>query len=97
MTTTEDTWAGPAGALFRSLGHEYRWEIMEQLRTGPLSGDQLAARTGVPKPLLATHLARLQRDNLISSRRGGRMKIYTLADDRGLAIMDLLKQLYMQA
>ncbi len=52
MTTTEDTWAGPAGALFRSLGHEYRLEIMELLRTGPLSGDLLAARTGVPKPLL---------------------------------------------
>ena len=97
MTTTEDTWAGPAGALFRSLGHEYRLEIMELLRAGPLSGDQLAARMGTPKQLLVPHLTRLQRDNLISSRRGKRVLIYTLTGDRGLAIMDLLKRMYGQA
>ena len=97
MTNADTTWAEPASSLFRSLGHEYRLEIMELLRAGPLSGDQLAARMGTPKQLLVPHLTRLQRDNLISSRRGKRVLIYTLTGDRGLAIIDLLKQLYMQA
>ena len=97
MTTNEATWAKPAGALFRALGHEYRLEILEVLRTGPLSGDQLAARTGNTKALLTAHLNRLQRVDLISKQRAERGYIYSLTDDSGLAIMDLLKRMYGQA
>ncbi len=94
MTTTEATWAKPAGALFRALGHEHRLNVLEQLRSGPLSGDQLAARTGNTKALLTAHLTRLQRDDLISKQKAERGYIYSLTDDSGLAIMDALKQMF---
>ncbi len=97
MTTTEATWAKPAGALFRALGNEHRLKILEVLRTGPLSGDQLATRTGTTKPFLTAPLLRLQRDNLISRQKAERGYIYSLAGDGGLAIMDLLKRMYGQA
>ena len=87
-------WADNVGILFRSLGHEYRLKVLDQLRTGPLSADQLAARTGTSKPLLATHLVRLQRDNLISRQRAERGYIYSLSGDRALAIMDELRKLF---
>ncbi len=85
MTTNEAAWAEPAGALFASLGHEYRLKILESLRIGPLSGDQLAARTGNTKALLTAHLTRLQRDDLISKQKAERGYIYSLTDGSGLA------------
>ncbi len=82
MTNADTAWTGSAGTLFRSLGHEYRLEIMELMRTGPLSGDQLAARMKTTKPLLRPHLKRLERDNLIAKQEAERGHIYSLTERR---------------
>ncbi len=94
MTNTDTAWAEPAGVLFRSLSHEYRLMILSQLRSGPLSADQLAARTGISKPLLATHFTRLQRDNLISREGTGGKAVYALTGDPVLAILSEAERLF---
>ena len=94
MSNTESAWADFAGALFKSLGYEYRLKILHHLRAEPLTGDQLASRMGTTKGILTTHLIRLQRDNLIARQPAERGYIYSLSNDHALAIVDRLQELY---
>ncbi|MDP6705528.1 MAG: metalloregulator ArsR/SmtB family transcription factor [Alphaproteobacteria bacterium] len=76
--TTEAKWAGPASVLFRTLGNELRLRILHHLMEGEKSIDELTRLTGASRTIIPTQLARLQRDNLVSSRREERYLFYSL-------------------
>ncbi len=97
MTTNEAAWAGPAGALFATLGQEFRLKILHHLRNGALSGNQLVNRVGATKGLLQAHLVRLQQDNLISREGTGGKAVYALTSDPVLAILSEAERLFRKS
>lgn len=91
--TTETEWAGPASALFRTLGSDTRLLILQHLRDGAKSADELAGPVGVSKAGLATHLARLMRDHLITMGRG-KPASYPLARDDVFSVLDAAREMF---
>ena len=76
-----DDWAGPAAALFRSLGNDMRLRILILLKNGEMSGPQIQERLGVGL-VLQLQLARMVRDHLLTPRRVGKSIYYQLSDRR---------------
>ncbi len=91
---TDVTWAVPASVLLRSLGHETRLKILHQLRNGESSADQLALHLGTSRGLLASHIMRLVRDNLITTRRQERTLFYSLSSENALTMLDAARQVF---
>ena len=92
--TVETEWAGPAGSLFRSLSSEHRLRILHHLTAGEKSGAALAELVGIRPTHLAPHLARLQRDNLVSSRREERTLFYSLRSEDVPIILETVQKVF---
>ena len=92
--TTETEWAGPASALFRSLSNEQRLLILQHLRNGARTADELSGLIGVTKPNLTTHLQRLVRDHFVTTRREARIIIYSLARDDVFIVLDAAREMF---
>jgi ArsR family transcriptional regulator len=87
----------PKQALFvqfaivaKTLGHEHRLELLEQLAQGERSVEVLAQRTGLSVANASQHLQHLRRAGMVAPRRDGKFIYYRLADD---AVLDLLAAL----
>lgn len=73
------TEARAAAAVFRSLGHPIRLQILSLLaRCGTLTRSGLANLTGTTWSTLENHLTVLDRDGLITASGTGRATTYTL-------------------
>ncbi|MDP6707171.1 MAG: metalloregulator ArsR/SmtB family transcription factor [Alphaproteobacteria bacterium] len=92
--TTEIAWAGPASVLFRSLSNEYRLQILHYLMEGEKSIDQLAELIGVSRTQLPQHMVRLQRDNLITSRREERFLFYSLVSEEVPRMLEAARHIF---
>ena len=91
---TETNWAGPASALFRTLGSDTRLLILQQLRDGARTTAELAGPVGVTTVRLATHLQRLVRDHLVTTRRQERIIFYALARDDVFMVLDAAREMF---
>ena len=65
----------------KSLGHEHRIELIEQLAQGPRSVEALAARLSLSVANTSQHLQQLRRAGLANAQRDGKRVIYRLADE----------------
>lgn len=65
MTTTE--LAGPR--VFRLIGDDQRWRLLQELEKTDLRVGELVERLGSPQNLVSYHLAELRGAGLVSSRR----------------------------
>ncbi len=92
--TTETNWAGPASALFRTLGSDTRLLILLHLREGAKSADELAGPVGVTKARLTAHLQRLVRNHLITMHREGLIITYTLASEDVFVVLDAAREMF---
>ncbi len=90
--TTETSWAGPASAMFRSLSNEQRLLILQHLRDGTKTTDELASLIGVSKPRLAVQLQRLVRDHLVTMHREERIIQYALASEDVFIVLDAARE-----
>ncbi len=84
-------WAGSASALFRTLSSETRLLILHHLMDGEKSTSELARLIGTSKTLLPQQLARLQRDNLVTSRRRDMVPYYALTSQQVPAMLEAAK------
>ncbi len=91
---TETNWAGPASALFRTLGSDTRLLILQHLRDGAKSADELAGLVGATKARPTAHLQRLVRDNLVTTRREGLIIIYSLASEDVFIVLDAARGMF---
>ena len=66
-----------------ALGDQTRRQIVDQLRRGPSSVGELAARLPVSRPAVSQHLMVLRRSGLVSYSERGTRNIYRL-DQAGL-------------
>ena len=83
-----------ASDLLKALSHEARLVILCLLTEGEKSVSDLESLLAMPQAAVSQHLARLRYDNLVATRRDGRMIYYSIADGAATEIMQTLKALF---
>lgn len=68
--------------LFRALADPTRRDVLERLSERPTSVSELAAKHAMALPSFVEHLKILESCGLVSSRKMGRVRTYSLAPDR---------------
>lgn len=86
--------AAGATALLRSLAHEDRLLLLCQLSQGERCVGDLEAGLDLPQPGLSQHLGVLRRERLVTTRREGRRIYYRVTDERSLAVLRTLYDLF---
>lgn len=77
----------------RAVSAPARLLLLEQLAQGPRGVEGLADKTGLTIANTSQHLQILRRAGLVTNNRDGKAVIYSLNDERTLALMDLLRLL----
>lgn len=86
--------AGNATELLRSLAHEDRLLLLCQLSQGEMCVSDLETTLGIYQPTLSQQLGVLRRQGLVATRREGKNIYYRVADDRALAVLETLYQIF---
>jgi len=64
--------------VFAALANPARREVLRLLLEGPMAAGDLAERFTMARPSLSEHLRVLREAGLVSERRQGRNRVYTL-------------------
>lgn len=64
--------------VFKALSDPTRRQVLQLLRTGPMSAGELADHFDVSKPTMSAHFAVLREANLIAAEKDGKSVIYHL-------------------
>jgi len=86
--------ARKASQLLRSLSHETRLLILCLLTEREMSVSEIEETVKLPQATVSQQLARLRQDNLVVSRREGRMIYYKIADKDVSTIIESLYDLF---
>lgn len=76
---------------FRGLDDPVRLGILEALRAGEKSVEELCATLGMKQPRISNHLACLRWCQFVATRRAGQRIYYRLADPNVPKILDLAR------
>lgn len=81
--------------LLRVLANEHRLMILCVLLEAPETVGGIAGRIGsISQPALSQHLALLKANGILASKKSGQNVIYSIADDRVKAVIDVLRVHY---
>ncbi|WP_162928753.1 MULTISPECIES: ArsR/SmtB family transcription factor [Yersinia] len=86
--------AGQACDVLRILANEDRLLLLCQLSQGEKAVGELEQALGIHQPTLSQQLGVLRSDGLVNTRREGKRIFYSIADNKILALLELLYQLY---
>lgn len=87
--------ADEAADLLRLLANENRLRILCHLiERDEESVNELATAVGLSQSALSQHLARLRRDNLVSTRRAGQTIYYSVPPSNALPLLKALKEIF---
>ncbi|KUJ80289.1 transcriptional regulator [Microbulbifer flavimaris] len=86
--------ADTASAMLRSLGNQDRLLLLCQLSQEELCVGDLEERLDIRQPSLSQQLGVLRREGLVATRREGKHVYYRVADQRVLALLQTLYELY---
>jgi len=86
--------ARKASELLKALSHETRLLILCLLTEGEKSVSELEEIINIPQANVSQQLARLRLDELVTTRRDGRMIYYRIANDETREIITSLHQLF---
>jgi len=86
-----------SGDPFDALGDEHRRAIVELLRAGDRSVQQLADDLPISRPAVSRHLRLLKRAGLVADRREGTRRLYRLHDEGIAAVHAYLQQVWGDA
>src|SRR3989442_7036362 len=70
--------------IFEAIAQPKRREILQLLAAGELSAGEVASRFAVTQPAISQHLKVLKQTGLVSERRDGTRRLYSVRPD-GLA------------
>ena len=82
------------GDPFDALGDPNRRAIVEQLRAGDRSVQQLADALPISRPAVSRHLRLLKQAGLVTDRAEGTRRLYRLHDDGIAAVRDYLEAVW---
>ena len=74
-----------------ALSEPKRLMIIYELADGPRHVTELAAALHTPQPVISRHLKVLRERGVVAAERQGSMVVYSLADDRVVQALDLLR------
>jgi DNA-binding transcriptional ArsR family regulator len=80
--------------FFKALAHPLRIRILELLRSGPLSVNQIQASTGAPGSSVSQQLAVLRSRNVVATERHGTTIIYRVADPELFDLLDAARRIF---
>jgi len=86
--------ARKATDLLKALSHETRLVILCLLCEGEKSVSEIEAILKLPQASISQQLARLRADNLVSTRREGRLVHYRIANSEVAPIVETLYELF---
>jgi DNA-binding transcriptional ArsR family regulator len=89
--------AGLSGDPFDALGDPNRRAIVEQLRAGDRSVQQLADALPISRPAVSRHLRLLKQAGLVTDRAEGTRRLYRLHDDGIEAVRAYLETVWGDA
>jgi DNA-binding transcriptional ArsR family regulator len=89
--------ASLSGDPFDALGDPNRRAIVEQLRTGDRSVQQLADALPISRPAVSRHLRLLKDAGLVTDRAEGTRRLYRLHDDGIEAVREYLETVWGEA
>lgn len=88
--------AGEAAGLLKSLANEDRLLILCQLSLGECCVSELETLVDIRQPTLSQQLAVLRSESLVATRREGRHIYYSIEDQRAMAVMKVLHQVFCE-
>jgi DNA-binding transcriptional ArsR family regulator len=86
-----------SGDPFDALGDPNRRAIVEQLRAGDRSVQELADALPISRPAVSRHLRLLKDAGLVTDRAEGTRRLYRLHDDGIAAVRDYLEAVWGDA
>lgn len=86
--------AQKASELMKTLGHKDRLMVLCHLSLGEKSVGELARLLEIPQSPLSQHLARMRKENLVSTRRDAQTIYYSIASREAAAFVDTMHSLY---
>ena len=85
-----------ASTLLKAMSNQHRLMVLCQLVPGEKCVSDLEEIVGLSQSALSQHLARLRRDNLVSTRREAQTIFYSLSGDEASAVIETLYSLYCE-
>ncbi len=85
------------GDPFDALGDPNRRAIVEQLRSGDRSVQELADALPISRPAVSRHLRLLKQAGLVTDRAEGTRRLYRLQDDGIAAVREYLEAVWGEA
>ena len=83
-----------ATTLLKAMSNKHRLMVLCELLGGEKRVGQLEEIIGLSQSALSQHLARLRRDDLVTTRRAAQTIFYSLAGDEAGAVIRVLQELY---
>jgi len=86
--------AAKASELMRTLGHKDRLMVLCHLISGEKSVGELAGLLEIPQSPLSQHLARMRKEELVTTRREAQTIFYSIASNEAARMVELMHELY---
>jgi DNA-binding transcriptional ArsR family regulator len=80
-----------------ALADRTRRAVLEELRDGPLSVGDVAARLPVSRPAVSQHLRVLKKAGLVTDQRAGTRRLYRVEPDAIAELRDYLDEFWDRA
>ena len=80
--------------FFKALAHPLRIRILDELRKGELSVNDLGARLDVEQSNLSQQLAVLRTRNILATRKDGQNVYYSVRDQQLFDLLDVAKKIF---
>lgn len=86
--------AAEAAGLLKALAHEGRMMILCHLSGGEKTVTELEQLLGQRQAAVSQQLARLRAEGLVSCRRDGKARLYSVADPRAAEVVALMYRMF---
>jgi ArsR family transcriptional regulator len=78
--------------LCRAMGNPLRMEIMQLLRAGPLSVNEIATATNTHQATISRNLSTLRSAGIVAVHRNGTNAIYQVSNQKILLVCDMMRE-----
>jgi DNA-binding transcriptional ArsR family regulator len=80
--------------FFKALGHPARLAILDQLRAGEKSVNELQVAIGADQSTVSQQLARLRAGSIVDSRKDGTTVYYSIRDPMIFQLLDVAREIF---
>ena len=80
--------------FFKALGHPMRIVLLESLRSGEKSVNELQAALGIDQSSVSRQLAVLRTRNIVEDRKEGTTVFYSVRDPAVFQLLDVAREIF---